>query len=93
LPVKKGRETKFKELINGKKTMIFYESPHRLLKTLQQMLAHFGDRKASISRELTKKFEETERGNISELINYFNQKEPRGEFVIVVEGKNKEANN
>ncbi len=87
LPVKKGRETKFKVITNEKRTMIFYESPHRLLKTLQQMLEIFGDRKASISRELTKKFEETVRGNISELINHFNQKETRGEFVIVVEGK------
>ncbi len=86
LPVKKGRETKFKELLSETRTMIFYESPHRVVKTLEQMLIHFGDRKVSVSRELSKKFEETVRGTVSELIPHFQKKEPKGEFVIVVEG-------
>ena len=86
LPVKKGRETKFKELVSETRTLIFYESPYRVVKTLEQMLQFFGDRKASVSRELSKKFEETARGNLSELILRFKKKEPKGEFVIVVEG-------
>lgn len=84
--MKKGRETKFKELVSETRTLIFYESPYRVVKTLEQMLQFFGDRKASVSRELTKKFEETARGNLSELILHFKKKEPKGEFVIVVEG-------
>ncbi len=86
LPVKKGRETKFKELKDESRTLIFYESPYRVVKTLEQMLQFFGDRKASVSRELSKKFEETARGNLSALILHFKKKEPKGEFVIVVEG-------
>ena len=87
LPVKKGRETKFKELSTEKRTLIFYESPFRVLKTLEQMLQFFGDRNASVSREISKKFEETKRGTISELIAAFKSKEPKGEFVIVVSGR------
>jgi 16S rRNA (cytidine1402-2'-O)-methyltransferase len=86
LPVKKGRETKLKSLHTESRTMILFESPHRVVKTLEQLLLHLGDRRASVSRELSKKFEETKRGALSELLAYFRSKEPKGEFVIVVEG-------
>jgi len=88
LPQKKGRQTRFTELSQETRTMIFYESPHRLLKTLNQLAEFFGnDRKASVSRELSKIFEETQRGNLEELIKYFSAKEVKGEIVIVVKGK------
>ena len=86
LPIKKGRETKLKEIANEKRTVILYESPYRILKTLHQLLEFAGDRRISVSRELSKKFEETVRGNITEVIAHFSQKEPKGEFVIVMEG-------
>lgn len=86
LPIKKGRETKLKEIATEKRTIILYESPYRILKTLQQLLEFTGDRKISVSRELSKKFEETVRGNISEVIIHFTNKAPKGEFVIVLEG-------
>lgn len=84
LPQKKGRETKLKSLVSEKRTIILYEAPQRVAKTLEQLLAHLGDRQASVSRELSKKFEETVRGKLSALILHFSQKEPKGEFVIVV---------
>ncbi|MBC8147259.1 MAG: 16S rRNA (cytidine(1402)-2'-O)-methyltransferase [Bacteroidetes bacterium] len=88
LPNKKGRQTKLNQLAENNYTMIFYESPHRLVKTLTQFSEIFGaERKASVSRELTKLFEETQRGTLEELIVYFNQKAVKGEIVIVVEGK------
>ena len=88
LPIKKGRIKRLKFLENEIRTMIFYESPHRLIKTLNNFNTHFGgDRKISISREISKIFEETLRGNVAELILYFDQKKPKGEFVIVVAGK------
>ena len=75
-------------LIDEKRTMVFYESPHRLLKTLQQFGELFGlDRKVSISRELTKLYEETNRGSIKEIIEYYTDKTIKGEIVIVLEGK------
>lgn len=87
LPVKKGRQTKLKQLRDEKKTMIFYESPHRLVKTLEQFVEYFGEnRKASVSRELTKMFEETHRGTLLELISYFKQKPIKGEIVLVLAG-------
>jgi 16S rRNA (cytidine1402-2'-O)-methyltransferase len=90
LPHKKGRNTRLSELSNEGRTMIFYESPHRLLKTLHQFIEFFGkERAASVSRELTKKFEETKNGNLSELVDYFEMQPPKGEFVIVVSGKSK----
>ena len=89
LPVKKGRQTRLKQLINEERTIIFYESPYRLLKTLTEFSIVFGpDRKASVSRELTKHFEETKRGTFTTLINYFSSKTVKGELVIVVEGAN-----
>lgn len=93
LPQKKGRQTKIKSLINEHRTMVFYESPHRLEKALEQFIEHFGaDRKASVSRELTKMYEENKRGTLQELLEYFRSKTIKGEIVIVVEGnKNKVA--
>ncbi|MCL6274165.1 16S rRNA (cytidine(1402)-2'-O)-methyltransferase [Muricauda sp. 2012CJ35-5] len=88
LPVKKGRQTRLLQLAEEKRTMVFYESPHKLLKTLTHFGEYFGmDREASVSRELTKMYEETVRGSLSELLDYFNKKAPKGEFVIVVAGK------
>jgi 16S rRNA (cytidine1402-2'-O)-methyltransferase len=88
LPHKKGRQTRLAELAGEERTMVFYESPHRLLKTLQQFTEVFGpERQASVSRELTKLFEENQRGSLSELIAYFGQKTIKGEIVICVQGK------
>jgi 16S rRNA (cytidine1402-2'-O)-methyltransferase len=88
LPPKKGRQTRFTQLAEEERTMIIYESPHRLLKTLGQIAEFFGpDRPASVSRELTKMFEETVNGSIQELITYFSAKAVKGEIVIVVGGK------
>ncbi|MEO5910693.1 MAG: 16S rRNA (cytidine(1402)-2'-O)-methyltransferase [Pelobium sp.] len=87
LPVKKGRQTRIKELIYEPRTMIFYESPHRLLKTLEEFIEYFGaDRQAAISRELTKMFEENTRGTLTELKTHFEENILKGEFVIVVAG-------
>ena len=88
LPVKKGRQTRLKILSDEARTMVFYESPHRLVKTLQQFVEYFGaDRKVSVSREISKMFEETIRGAAVEVLLHFEHKQPKGEFVIVVEGK------
>jgi len=87
LPQKKGRQKKIKELSTETRTMIFYESPFRLIKSLEQFAEFFGsDRKACVSRELSKFFEENKRGTLSELIEYFNSKPIKGEIVIVVDG-------
>lgn len=88
LPVKKGRKKRLKELVQEKRTIIFFESPHKLLKTLQDFEIFFGaNRQVAISRELTKIFEETIRGTISEVLVYFTSQKPKGEFTIVLEGK------
>ena len=90
LPVKKGRKTRLSALCLETRTMIFYESPHKLLKTLLDFESSFGpERKVSVSREITKLFEETLRGSIKELINIYANKKPKGEYVIVVQGKGK----
>jgi len=88
LPHKKGRQTKLKALANEQRTMIFYESPYRLLKTLQQMQEHFGEeRQAAVSRELTKLHEENVRGTLTELLQHFSEKPSiKGEIVLVVAG-------
>ena len=92
LPHKKGRKTRLEILAEDPRTVVFYESPHRILKTLEQIDAIFGSyRKVSISRELTKKFEETVRGTAKELIKYYTNKPPKGEIVLVVDGKAKEV--
>ena len=88
LPLKKGRQTRLQELAEESRTMVFYESPHKLLKTLGQFVDYFGaDRPVSVSRELTKLYEETIRGTLSEVLEHFNQKSPKGEFVVIVGGK------
>lgn len=88
LPVKKGRQTRLEILAKEERTMVFYESPHKLIKTLTQFTEYFGeDRRVSVSRELTKLYEETRRGTLKEVLTYFEQKPPKGEFVIVIEGK------
>ena len=88
LPTKKGRQTRLKLLLEEERTMIFYESPHRIVKTLSQFAEYFGeDRKVSVSREISKMFEETKRGKVKEVLTHFEEKKPKGEFVIVVEGK------
>ena len=88
LPVKKGRQTRLKFLAEETRTMIFYESPHKLIKTLTHFAEYFGeDRSVSVSRELTKLFEETIRGTAREVLDYYTNKPPKGEIVIVVAGK------
>lgn len=88
LPIKKGRQTLLKQLAEEERTMIFYESPMRLVKTLQEFITYFGPgRLASVSRELTKMFEENKRGTLQELADYFSDKSVKGEIVIIVAGK------
>ena len=88
LPVKKGRQTRLKLLAEETRTMIFYESPHKLIKTLTHFCEYFGeDRQVSVSRELTKLYEETIRGTAKEVLEYYTNKPPKGEIVIVVAGK------
>jgi len=88
LPVKKGRKKRLEHLKAEKRTMVFYESPHRIIKTLNDLSRCFSlDRKASVSREISKMFEETIRGTVSELILHFEKQRPKGEFVIVLEGE------
>jgi 16S rRNA (cytidine1402-2'-O)-methyltransferase len=87
LPVKKGRQTRLESFKYEARTMVFYESPHRLLKTLYQFEEIFGsNRQASVSREITKLYEENKRGTLKELIAYFTAQNIRGEIVIVIEG-------
>ena len=103
LPQKKGRTKRLQELSTENRSIIFYESPFRVVKCLEQLAEVFGaERKVSVSRELTKKFEQTVRGTISEVLDHFREHEPKGEFVIVVAGcpkpekegkKNRYANN
>ena len=88
LPVKKGRQTRLKFLAEETRTMIFYESPHKLIKTLSNFVEYFGeDRQVSVSRELTKLYEETIRGTAKEVLEHYTNKPPKGEIVIVVAGK------
>lgn len=86
LPHKKGRQTRIEALREESRTIVFYESPHRLIKTLEQLREHLGDRYVSVSRELTKKFEETVTGNIDEVLTHFQSKAIKGEFVIILQG-------
>lgn len=87
LPHKKGRKTRLEKLAEEERTIILYESPHRILRTLEELKEYLGDRPAVIGRELTKKFEEIVRGDLSELLQKFSSQAIKGEFVIVVEGK------
>ena len=87
IPIKKGRQTLLKQLATEERTMIFYESPVRLVKTLQDFITYFGpDRRGSVSRELSKMFEENARGTLEELCEHFKKKEVKGEIVIVIQG-------
>lgn len=88
LPHKKGRQTRLQNLTFEERTMIFYESPHRLIKALQQFVEYFGaDRQVSVARELTKIYEENVRGTLEEVIAYFSEKTIKGEIVIILAGK------
>ncbi|MFY0605689.1 MAG: 16S rRNA (cytidine(1402)-2'-O)-methyltransferase [Cyclobacteriaceae bacterium] len=90
LPHKKGRQTRLTILKDEPRTIVFYESPHRLMKTLEQFQQVMGaERKVSVSRELTKKFEETVNGSLAEVIAYFQEHTVKGEFVIILEGNSK----
>lgn len=92
LPLKKGRQTLLKLLATEIRTIILYESPVRLVKTLTDLATYMGDtRRASVSREITKMFEETRRGTLLELIAYFTQKPPKGEIVLVLEGRDEKS--
>jgi 16S rRNA (cytidine1402-2'-O)-methyltransferase len=88
LPVKKGRQTRFEFLAQETRTMILYESPHKLLKTLAQISEYFGEeRQVSVSREITKLHEETVRGTAVEVLAHYEKKPPKGEIVVIVAGK------
>lgn len=90
LPLKKGRQTRLKELSEESRTIILYESPYRLVKTLSQLAVSFGEgREASVSRELTKLFEENRRATLGELVKWYSSNEPKGEITIVISGKHK----
>lgn len=87
LPPKKGRKTRMELLAQEERTIVFYESPYRIVKTLTQLMEVMGEeRKGSVSREISKKFEETIRGTLIELVAFFTSNEPRGEMVVVIEG-------
>lgn len=87
LPHKKGRRARLENLKEETRTIVFYESPHRILRTMKDILEIIDDRNVAIARELTKKFEEIFRGKVSQAIEYFSSKQIRGEFVIVLSGK------
>ena len=87
LPPKKGRKTKIAELEQEKRTIVLFESPHRLLRTLRDLKEVFGSRRISIGRELTKIYEEVIRTDLGEALEIFSEKKPRGEFVLIIEGK------
>lgn len=89
LPHKKGRKTALERLAQIECTVVLYESPFRIIKLLEELKVYFGNRRVSVSRELTKKFEETIRGSVDEVLQHFKQHEPRGEFVVVIEGLSK----
>jgi len=87
LPLKKGRHTLFTQLSTDERTLVFYESPHRLVKTLEDMIGYFGaDRQCCVSRELTKMFEENKRGTLQEVHDYFKEKGIKGEIVLILQG-------
>ena len=92
LPQKKGRMKRLEELSTEPRTVIFYESPYRVVKCLEQISETFGaERRVAVVREITKKFEETVRGSVTEVIAHFKEHEPKGEFVIVVAGYDSKA--
>ena len=88
LPQKKGRNKRLAELADESRTIIFYESPFRVVKCLEQLIEHFGEeRQVAVSREITKKFEQTVRGTLAQVLAHFKEHQPKGEFVIVLAGK------
>jgi len=87
LPLKKGRQTLLKSLAEEERTIVIFESPHRVLRTLTDLLQYLGDREIAVCREITKIYEETLRMKISEALEHFKKKNPKGEFVLVVEGR------
>lgn len=89
LPRKKGRQTRLRELALEPRTIVIFESPYRVLKTLKDLIENLGDRPAVAARELTKMFEEFRRGKLSDILRHFNEHAPKGEFVILVEGNKK----
>ena len=91
LPVKKGRKSKFEQLQEEKRTMVVYESPFRIIRTLEDIVAYLGDRRVAVAREITKKFEEVERGRASDVLDRLRAKTPRGEYVLVIEGHSKQG--
>ena len=92
LPHKKGRKTKLEQLSEEKRTIILYESPHRLMKALDQLIEHCGEeRQASVSREISKLFEETVNGTLQEIKTHFEAKKVKGEIVMVIAGKGKKS--
>lgn len=92
LPAKKGRQKRLKALAEEERTILFYESPYKLLKSLQQFVEHFGaERQVSVSREISKLYEETVRGTLTDVIAHFEEKKPKGEFVIVLAGSGVKA--
>jgi 16S rRNA (cytidine1402-2'-O)-methyltransferase len=91
LPLKKGRKTRLEKIAAEEKTVVLYESPHRLQRTLRELQAAMGERRVAVARELTKKFEEIFRGTLAQAAVRFAEKEPRGEFVIVIEGSSRHA--
>ncbi|MEP0821485.1 MAG: 16S rRNA (cytidine(1402)-2'-O)-methyltransferase [Ignavibacterium sp.] len=93
LPVKKGRATKLAQLREETRTVILYESPHRIVKTLGQVLELFGDRQVVVAREMTKKFEEIVRGPVSAVLKEISSKPQRGEYVVLIGGKSREKGN
>jgi 16S rRNA (cytidine1402-2'-O)-methyltransferase len=86
LPVKKGRSTRLNALAEEARTIVLYESPHRVVRTVRDLYERFGDRPAAVARELTKKFEEIIRGPLSQVLQHLERREPRGEYVVVVAG-------
>ena len=88
LPQKKGRQSRLTKMSKEARTLVFYESPHKLVKTLEEMIIHFGsERNLVVVREISKKFESTFRGNLDNALEFFEKNSPKGEFVVVVEGK------
>jgi 16S rRNA (cytidine1402-2'-O)-methyltransferase len=86
LPLKKGRKTKFESLKTEPRTIVLYESPHRIIRTLEDIQTYFGNRQVVVARELTKKFEEVMRGSVESVLATIQAKQPRGEYVVVVQG-------
>ena len=86
LPLKKGRKTKFESLQSESRTIVLYESPHRIIKTLTDIQTYLGDRRVAVARELTKKFEEIVRGPLHSVLAAVSKKPARGEYVVIIEG-------